>query len=49
MPTLKWIGKDAVEHHHAEVPYRLVHCDGEFSPVIQTRATFWFRATISKP
>jgi Adenine specific DNA methylase Mod len=31
MPTLKWIGKDAVEHHHAEVPYRLVHCDGELS------------------
>jgi adenine-specific DNA-methyltransferase len=31
MPTLNWIGKDAVEHHHAEVPYRLVHCDGELS------------------
>lgn len=31
MPTLKWIGKDAVEHHHQEVPYRLVHCDGELS------------------
>jgi DNA modification methylase len=28
---LNWIGKDAVEHHHAEVPYRLVHCDGELS------------------
>lgn len=31
MPTLKWIGKEAVEHHHQEVPYRLVHCDGELS------------------
>lgn len=31
MPTLNWIGKDAVEHHHAEVPYRLVHCDGDLS------------------
>ena len=31
MPTLNWIGKDAVEHHHAEVPYRLVHCDSELS------------------
>lgn len=31
MPTLNWIGKEAVEHHHTEVPYRLVHCDGELS------------------
>lgn len=31
LPTLNWIGKDAVEHHHSEVPYRLVHCDGELS------------------
>ena len=31
MPTLNWIGKGAVEHHHKEVPYRLVHCDGELS------------------
>ena len=31
MPTLNWIGKDAVEHHHAEVPSRLVHCDGDLS------------------
>lgn len=31
MPTLNWIGKDAVEHHHAEVPYRLVHCDSDLS------------------
>ena len=31
MPSLNWIGKDAVEHHHKEVPYRLVHCDGALS------------------
>ena len=31
MPTLNWIGKDAVEHHHKEVPYRLIHCDSELS------------------
>ena len=31
MPTLNWIGKHAVEHHHKEVPYRLIHCDAELS------------------
>lgn len=31
MPSLNWIGKDAVEHHHKEVPYRLIHCDGALS------------------
>ena len=31
MPTLDWIGKKAVVNHHREVPYRLVHCDGEKS------------------
>ena len=31
MPTLNWIGKDAVVHHHKEVPYRLIHCDPELS------------------
>ena len=31
MPSLTWIGKEAVEHHHKEVPYRLIHCDGELS------------------
>ncbi len=28
MPTLDWIGKKAVVNHHREVPYRLIHCDG---------------------
>ena len=31
MPTLDWIGKKAVENHHREVPYRLIHCDAELS------------------
>ncbi|MFN3722860.1 MAG: site-specific DNA-methyltransferase [Paracoccaceae bacterium] len=31
MPTLDWIGKQAVVNHHREVPYRLVHCDGTLS------------------
>jgi len=31
MPVLDWIGKKAVVNHHREVPYRLVHCDGELS------------------
>lgn len=31
MPVLDWIGKQAVVNHHREVPYRLVHCDGDLS------------------
>lgn len=31
MPTLDWIGKQAVVNHHREVPYRLVHCDSDLS------------------
>ena len=31
MPRLDWIGKAAVENHHDEVPYRLIHCDGALS------------------
>ncbi|MDO9525467.1 MAG: site-specific DNA-methyltransferase [Gemmobacter sp.] len=31
MPTLDWIGKQAVVNHHRQVPYRLVHCDGDLS------------------
>lgn len=27
MPTLDWIGKQAVVNHHREVPFRLLHCD----------------------
>lgn len=27
MPTLNWIGKDAVVNHHKEVPYYLLRCD----------------------
>jgi adenine-specific DNA-methyltransferase len=31
MPTLDWIGKQAVVNHHREVPTRLLHCDGSLS------------------
>lgn len=31
MPTLDWIGKQAVVNHHREVPYRLIHCDNALS------------------
>ncbi len=31
MPTLTWIGKDAVVNHDQQVPYRLIHCDGDRS------------------
>lgn len=31
MPSLNWIGKEAVENHHKEVPYRLIHCDDALS------------------
>jgi len=31
MPTLDWIGKQAVVNHHREVPYRLIHCDSDHS------------------
>ena len=31
MPTLDWIGKKAVLTHHAEIPYRLLKCNGALS------------------
>lgn len=31
MPSLDWIGKQAVVNHHRKVPYRLVHCDKTLS------------------
>lgn len=31
MPTLDWIGKQAVVGHHRRVPYRLLHCDRALS------------------
>ena len=27
MPSLNWIGKDAVLDHHRQVPYHLLRCD----------------------
>ena len=29
MPTLNWIGKEAVVDHHKRVPTRLLECDAE--------------------
>jgi len=31
VPTLDWIGKQAVVNHHKEVPTRLLHCDSALS------------------
>ena len=31
MPSLDWIGKQAVRNHHREVPYRLLKCDKALS------------------
>ncbi len=31
MPTLDWIGKQAVVNHHREVPYHLLKCDKSLS------------------
>src|SRR5512138_2127325 len=31
MPTLNWIGKDAVLNHHKEVPFRLLKCNEKLS------------------
>jgi len=31
MPTLNWIGKDAVINHHKEVPFRLLKCRTDLS------------------
>ncbi|RLD02037.1 MAG: site-specific DNA-methyltransferase, partial [Chloroflexi bacterium] len=31
MPTLNWIGKDAVLNHHKEVPFHLLRCDPKLS------------------
>lgn len=31
MPTLNWIGREAVINHPNEIPYRLLRCNGELS------------------
>ena len=31
MPTLNWIGKEAVENHHKDVPFRLLKCNEDLS------------------
>ena len=42
MPTLNWIGKDAVVTHHKDVPYRLL----EPVPVIIAIAAGWLIAVV---
>ena len=36
MPTLNWIGKDAVVNHHKEVPFHLLKCDEKLSVASKT-------------
>ena len=36
MPTLNWIGKDAVLNHHKEVPFHLLKCDEKLSVAPKT-------------
>ncbi len=31
MPTLNWIGKEAVINHHKEAPFRLLQCNEKLS------------------
>jgi hypothetical protein len=31
MPSLDWIGRQAVENHHKEVPFHLLRCNGKLS------------------
>jgi adenine specific DNA methylase Mod len=35
MPSLNWIGKDAVIRHHKEVPFRLLEADAECSCLVE--------------
>ena len=30
MPTLHWVGKDKVKHHHRDVPYRVLNTDYDY-------------------
>lgn len=31
MPTLNWIGREALINHHNEIPYHLLRCNGTLS------------------
>jgi hypothetical protein len=35
MPSLNWIGKDAVIRHHKEVPFRLLEADAGRSCLVE--------------
>lgn len=40
MPTLNWIGREAVINHHNNVPYRLLRPDEQLSAETLNQATF---------
>ncbi|MGA7948880.1 MAG: hypothetical protein WCA45_01835 [Thiobacillaceae bacterium] len=45
MPTLNWIGKEAVVKHHKDVPFRLLVTRATFDTsttiIVATRQAFW--------
>jgi site-specific DNA-methyltransferase (adenine-specific)/adenine-specific DNA-methyltransferase len=46
MPTLNWIGKDAVLDHHRQVPYHLLRCDEKLSVGDLIPLTIWPRKEV---
>ncbi len=40
MPSLNWIGKDAVVHHHKEAPFHLLKCNEKLSVMPKTSEVF---------
>ena len=48
LPTLDWIGKQAVANHHKDVPYRLIHCDGDRSADYRESGNLWVRPRMSE-
>ena len=46
MPTLNWIGKQAVVKHHQEVPYRLLEPVPEFSLPVRPEASVGEKAPV---
>ncbi len=47
MPTLNWIGKDAVVNHHKEVPFHLLKCDEKLSVASQQTSEFLKNSEVS--
>jgi hypothetical protein len=49
MPTLNWIGKEAVVKHHKDVPFRLLEPVPELScPLFRKRERGWGRGKAAK-